>query len=96
MSRVVKPTRGFHTNIPENLLVVSHHLELYGREAVRGGVNVRVGEVGRETAEADMGGVNCAAHVGEGGDFVERSGGFVEATAAGGDLDEFGVKFGSE
>lgn len=57
-------------------------------------VDVRVGEVGGEAVEADVCVINGATYVGEGGDFGESGGGFLETAATGGDLDELRVKFG--
>ncbi|KAH1087869.1 hypothetical protein GYH30_019104 [Glycine max] len=89
---VVGAAGGLDANIPENLLVVRHDLEEQGREAVAAAVNVRV----RVNAEVDGGGVDGAAHVGERGEFLEGLGGFEEAAAADGDLDELRVELGGE
>lgn len=45
----------------------------------------------RERVDLDKGSVDGAANVGEGGEFLEGLGGFAEAAAASGDLDELTV-----
>lgn len=42
------------------------------------------------------GGVNCAAHIGERGQFLESLCGFKETAATDGDFDELGIEFGGE
>lgn len=95
MSSVIDPSRTLNTNIPENLLVIGNDLELNGGVAVAGAIGGGIG-VGGEAVELDRGGINSAAHVGEGGELFESLGGFVEAAATDGDLDEFRVEFGGE
>lgn len=95
MRRVVGAAGGSDADVPEDFLVVRDHLEEDRRVAVAAPVSAGDSAVA-VGVEFDGGGVDGAAHVGEGGEFLHGLGGFEEAAAADGDFDEFGVEFGGE